>query len=54
LEAVDHGLMAFWQQFAACWPEIVDGDTDPLTDHWLRARLAAEGQQWLTANVTPS
>lgn len=49
--AVDHALMAFWNQLAACYPEIKSGDMDPLTDARIRSTMTDAARHWLQGNA---
>jgi hypothetical protein len=48
--ALDHAEMAFWNQFAACYPEITTGDLDPGAVHALTAAMEDAARAWLTWN----
>ena len=49
--AVDHAAMAFWNQFAACYPEIGSGDLDAATDRTLFGAMTEAARTWIQANA---
>lgn len=49
--AVDHAAMAFWNQVAACYPEIGSGDLDAATDATLLGAMTAATKTWLEMNA---
>jgi hypothetical protein len=48
--AVEHAQMAFWNQFAACFPQVTGGDLDPLTDARLDEAMRHAAKEWLDLN----